>query len=106
MNLYEFQLPDKSNNGLLDYRAAREEFVHCAADMAGGSSYRGQISGHWIDETDALVSEPMHVLHVSCDDKTASELRALFFDLFPDQKALFCAVIGEAQVFAREKAAA
>jgi hypothetical protein len=105
MRLYQFNLPDVTNDLQRDYDLERELWRERAVEKAGGASYTGQATGYWNDANGRTVKEPMHVYQVACDPETASYLVAYAQSLFLDQDALFVADLGEARIIERPKIA-
>lgn len=104
MNLYQFNLPEASNDGLVDYGPARSVWEEAAIDEAGGFTSLGRQMGAWRSDDGAIYREPMHGYLVATTRERMEALTARAFDLFPDQLALFVAEVGQARIFERVNA--
>lgn len=110
MKLYQFNLPDRSNDGTVDYHSARLEWSRRAIGYCGGLTSLAPVIGRWVDfELDAAghatnvgkqYNEMMWPVQVACGDYREAML-ADAFELFPDQVSIFVATIGEASIEAR-----
>lgn len=101
MVLYEIQLPNRSNGGLVDYASARRQWGDVVLDVAGGFSYRGRVTGCW-KGSDKVYEETMHVYHVAVpvegEERWVELLIERAFELFPDQEAIYVAKIGTVSI--------
>lgn len=105
MKLHQYNLPDRSNDGMTDYCAARAEWERWAIKAAGGVTYVGTAQGRWVDDG-KLYDERMHVYQVALEDGHHDVLMAAAFALFPDQLAIFTAELGTASIVDRPVALA
>lgn len=94
MNVYQFVLPDRSNDGLTDYSEARKAWEQAALANAGGFTYQGKVIGGWRDDRGREYVESSHSYQVAAEGAAVNELAAIAFEVFPDQKALFIAKLG------------
>lgn len=103
MQLYAFNLPNRSNDGATDYRDARKAWETRAIATAGGFTYLGVAQGAWSDNG-TLYNEAMHVYQVATRPAFANVLLADAFELFPDQHTIYRAELGTADIFERPHA--
>lgn len=95
LNLFQFALPLKTNDGL-DYARALTVWEELALDE-GGFTDLGVRRGSWRDERDGKVyREEMKWYQFAGDDAAANRLTKAALELFPDQKAFFIARVGTA----------
>ncbi len=103
MALYQFNLPEQTNDGLSSYDAAREAWENAALAEAGGFTDLGKQFGAWRDPaTGAVYRETMHAYQVATTRDVADNLATRAFELFPDQLAFFVAELGEARIVERQ----
>lgn len=99
MQLYEIALPDRSNNGRIDYSGDRAEWRVEAMRLAGGLTSLGTRVGMWRDPSDGMIyDETMHWYQIAVeDDQIIADLVDKAGELFPDQLAFFVAKVGTAE---------
>lgn len=96
MNIYQFALPFKTNDGH-DYTRALAVWEQLALDEAGGFTYLGERVGSWRDDGKTY-SEPMAWYEVAGEPAIKSRLLRHAVRLFPDQKAFYVAKVGVGEV--------
>lgn len=100
MRLYQFNLPHHTNDVQHNYAAERMEWCKRAVSLTGSCNTLGDAFGQWQDGA-KLYREHMHIYQVAGSPQDAQMLLADAFKLFPDQKAIFYAEIGTANIVAR-----
>ena len=101
MNLYEVALPAFDNNAK-SYGTAVEAWARRALKKAGGYTEMGTRGGVWRDPADGTVyRETMYWFSVACAPDVMGQLMQEAFSLFPDQKAIFLAKVGTAEIVER-----
>jgi hypothetical protein len=104
MQLYQFNLPDRSNDGAVDYAHARNVWEEIALAEAGGFTALGKHVGAWRADDGTVYREPMFAYQVATTREGMEALAAKSFALFPDQLAFFVAEVGSARIFERVNA--
>lgn len=100
MNFYLFILPIADNAGR-DYAEAHRLWTYLAGDY---TVLPGLATGVWVDEkTGQTYKERVVQYQVACDPEKHSQLVKAAFDFFPDQKAIFSALVGAASIQYREE---
>ncbi len=106
MNLYEFALPTKANNGD-DYSDALKAWEDIALNRCNGFTRMPDVDGFWRDGDDGKVyADRMRGYRIACKPAQMRAMRDDAFRLFPDQVALFVATIGTADIVSRPRPAA
>lgn len=95
--LYQIILPLYDNGGRSTL-TQREFWCQSAINSAGGCTEVATGQGHWQDE-DRTQTEEIVVYQVGCEPHIWNYLRARAFALFPDQKAICWAQLGEFHEF-------
>lgn len=99
MKLYEIQLPARDNSNESTYSALRR-FENALLDIAGGYTDCGKAGGLWADGP-KIYRDTVILYHVACEPEQFNRILTAAFKLFPDQLAIFTAVIGEATIHSR-----
>jgi hypothetical protein len=99
VKLYQFNLPTRDNSGAR-LGMAHRNWSRLALELAGGlTEHKGQ--GAWLDGGkvyhDALIVYTVATADITVFDRLVSEA----FKCFPDQLAIYAAVIGTAAVYER-----
>jgi hypothetical protein len=111
MNVYQIALPDTTNSvwgasffnahAHINIAAGRREWATRALQAAGGFTYLGERRGAWMDDEGRVYDETMHWYEVACARDTWDALVLYAFQLFPDQKAIYTARVGECEIIDR-----
>ena len=106
MNFYQINAPVFTNSGLGNYETARQSFEGFLVLTAGGftrhSLANGFSHGEWFDETTKKTHKDAVVLYyVACQAHQFDAIVDKWFELFPDQEAVFTAKLGQARITRR-----
>lgn len=101
MKLYEFFLPVNDNSGAAT-GLARAQFQEDVLQECGGFSMGAHKRGAWADNTGKVFYDEIAPITIACEPIQRDWLLRRAFELFPDQKAIFVAEIGEATIYERE----
>lgn len=99
MKLYEFLLPVNDNLGRTTIIGC-ERFLQSALRLTGGYTQLRNAIGAWKADKDYY--DFVLPVRVACSEEHRDNLLEIAFELFPDQKAIFVAEIGEATIYERE----
>lgn len=98
MRLYQFALPNESNDGV-SYAKERDQWEHTALALAGGFTTLGLHAGAWQDtSTGRIYREGVHIYQVACEEPTKINLVQRLNALFRDQTTFYVAEIGTAEI--------
>lgn len=102
MNLYSIALPVTSKGGQNKRELA--EFEAFALHRAGGYTKRPDGEGAWRDpESGKVYFDTMRPYEIACDDTTWRAVVAKAFELFPEELAIYTALIGVVRIINRPK---
>lgn len=104
--LYEIALPTYPNPASHvsgSHISSREEWLGHALNLAGGYTELGIRTGAWRSDDGRIYKEPMHWYQLACTAECMSSLVDIAFELFPDQEAIFYAVVGRAVIMPRRE---
>ncbi len=101
MNLYQIALPHVDNS-MRTTEPKREAWLRRVLKKAGGYTKLGVRDGVWRDpQSGQVFDERMHWFSVACAPDVMGQLMQDAFELFPDQKAIFLAKVGTAEIVER-----
>lgn len=113
MRLFQYMVPMRDNNGESN-AGARVRFENTLLQVAGGFTRGPTMFGVWADSDGTLYDDTNMPYVVALDfspgdgvflargvESKLEETDTAFFRLFPDQKAMFRAEIGTAQIINR-----
>ena len=103
MQLYQFILPVRSNDGRQSYEKARIAWVSRAVDIAGGITECGTMQGAYRMASGDIAREEVATYLVASSSNGREELIRLAFKLFPDQEALYVSEIGTTTIIAAKQ---
>lgn len=102
LKYYEIVLPLFRNDHYTAFTKEHAAFQKHVIAECGGITEGQRAYGSWTDEKGNVVKDDVIPYRFACGTEQANSILAKAFELFSDQKAIFIANIGSANILSRE----